>query len=324
MRIIAIDSGTSNTRAYLVEDGRVLADHSRSVGSRDTAIDGHSGRLARGVRELIGLLAAAGGQVETVVASGMITSNMGLCDIPHLIAPVSQAKLAVSLQRRTVGEVSARPILFIPGIKTVAAPEDPFCLEADMMRGEETETFGILSQVPLAGETILILPGSHSKFVAIGEDATVKGSVTTLAGELAWAIRKETILANSLAGDFAIELDRPALFKGADHCRLHGLNRACFSTRIMHVLGDTTEEARSSFLFGAIFYQDIIALGEMLRRHPRPNIVIAGKRLFSDIYYLLLSRYAPAAWNIRQLGDQEAAAAAPLGAWTLWRRYTGM
>jgi 2-dehydro-3-deoxygalactonokinase len=322
MRVITIDSGTTNTRAYLVEDGRVLAAHSRSVGSRDTAIDGDNAKLTAGVRELIDLLRAEapGANIEAVIASGMITSNMGLCEIPHLPAPVDLTKLAASLQRRVIDTASPEPILFIPGVKTVPATADPFRLDCDMMRGEETETFGILAGSPLTGDTMLILPGSHSKFVEVDGGGAITGSVTTLAGELAWAIRKETILANSLARDFACELDQPALLKGADHCRLHGLNQACFATRIAHVLGDTSEAARTSFLLGAIFYQDIVALKNKLGKRPT-NIVIGGKRLFRDIYFHLLNRFAPASWTVSRLSDQAVADAVPLGAWTLWRRH---
>ena len=322
MRVITIDSGTTNTRAYLVEDGQVLAAHSRGVGSRDTAIDGHNGKLTAGVRELVGLLTAgaADGKIAAIIASGMITSNMGLCEIAHLAAPVSLAKLATSLRPQVIDAVSPAPILFVPGIKTVPATADRLCLDCDMMRGEETEAFGILAGSGLSGETVLILPGSHSKFVEVDRDGTITGSVTTLAGELAWAIRNNTILANSLARDFAGELDQPALLKGAEHCRLHGLSKACFATRIMHVLGDTGETARTSFLLGAIFYQDIIALSSRLKER-QANIVIGGNRLFRDVYYFLLGRYAPAAWMVSRLDDQAVADAVPLGAWTLWRRY---
>lgn len=321
MRVITIDSGTTNTRAYLVENGRVLSAHSRNVGSRDTAIDGNNAKLTGGVRELIGLLTAeTGDRIEAIIASGMITSNMGLCEIPHLTAPVSLAKLAASLERRIIDSVCPEPILFVPGVKTVSADHDPFCLDCDMMRGEETETFGILAGSSQAGEKLLILPGSHSKFVEVDRNEAIKGSATTLAGELAWAIRKETILANSLAHEFTNELDQPALLKGADYCRLRGLSQACFATRIMHVLGDTSETARTSFLLGAIFYQDIIALTGKLETR-RANIVIGGNRLFRDIYYALLNRYGPAAWTVTRLSDQAVRDSVPLGAWTLWRQY---
>ncbi len=50
---IAIDAGTTNTRAWLVEAGQIVAFDSRPIGVRDTAKDGNNSQLQVAVRELV-------------------------------------------------------------------------------------------------------------------------------------------------------------------------------------------------------------------------------------------------------------------------------
>ena len=92
------DSGTTNSRAYLLgENCELLATAKREVGSKDSALAGSNKVLILALKELYDeLLSQNGlrdGDVNAIYASGMITSNVGLLEIPHLIAPASAADL---------------------------------------------------------------------------------------------------------------------------------------------------------------------------------------------------------------------------------------
>ena len=103
MKLI-IDCGTTNLRVSAVNDmGQLIAQSKRPGGVRHTAIDGHNGRLKQMIREAIDEVLAAcnasPADVTRCIAYGMITSNMGLLEIPHLVAPASVQNLHNGMQQ---------------------------------------------------------------------------------------------------------------------------------------------------------------------------------------------------------------------------------
>src|SRR5215510_13518442 len=93
---VCIDTGTTNTRVWLVCGDRIMARASAMVGVRDTARDGSPERLHATLRDLIAEVIAhsEGREVAFVAAAGMITSALGLIDVPHITAPAGSAELA--------------------------------------------------------------------------------------------------------------------------------------------------------------------------------------------------------------------------------------
>ena len=89
---LIIDGGTTNLRVTLLSDERKPLDAiARDGGVRHTAVDGNNGRLKAALAECIDQLLARNGldagDVKRCVAYGMITSDMGLLEIPHVPAP---------------------------------------------------------------------------------------------------------------------------------------------------------------------------------------------------------------------------------------------
>lgn len=52
MYSVTIDTGTTNTRVFVWQDNRIIAEASQAVGVRDTAITGTGGVIARGQGDL--------------------------------------------------------------------------------------------------------------------------------------------------------------------------------------------------------------------------------------------------------------------------------
>ena len=98
--------------------------------------------------------------------SGMLTSDLGILEVPHLTAPVSMKNYQEHLVRVHLPEVFSKEIVLIPGIKnTLSNPESLDSLRTfDIMRGEETETYALIEQYGSDQNTIYILPGSHNKY----------------------------------------------------------------------------------------------------------------------------------------------------------------
>src|SRR3954471_21995382 len=120
---IALDGGTTNTRARLVRDGRVVATGRRSVGVRDSVLASGRTPLGVAVREALAevLPAADGLEPRWIVAAGMLSSEMGLAAVPHVGAPAGLSELARGAVLRRLPEVADQPILFVPGVRTPPA-----------------------------------------------------------------------------------------------------------------------------------------------------------------------------------------------------------
>jgi len=320
MRSITIDTGTTNTRVKLWHGGQVIAQSCAEVGVRDTAISGSRDKLQAGVRNAIQMVLTEAAielqQVEVMVASGMITSDFGLHEVPHVEAPAGIEELARAVVQKLIPEVVDRPMWFVPGIKNSLPEVDLTNYEAmDIMRGEEVEAFGLIEVMKLHGPAVFVLPGSHSKFITIDERNRITGCVTTLAGELLDVITSHTILAGSVSNSFAHELDEKMLHEGARCCSSVGLGRACFSARILDLFGNTQPEQRANFLLGAVLAEDLLALkrSKAIRLRPEIPVVISGKKVMKQAFAELIRHDPFFRGEVLVVDDAVAADLAGLG-----------
>ena len=116
---ITVDGGTTNTRVGLVRDGKTVGSVRISLGAR--AGMGGTAPLAKKIREAIFSLLSDNGlsecDVERILASGMITSEFGLCKLDHISLPAGIAELHASMHEVTLPEISTVPFVFIRGVR---------------------------------------------------------------------------------------------------------------------------------------------------------------------------------------------------------------
>lgn len=350
---IALDGGTTNTRARLLHGSRLVATARRAVGVRDTVLDGprpgaaaHAGGparpvnragLARAVREVVDEVR---GQMEReirtdrgtvsadvrpeIVAAGMLSSEVGLAAVPHVLAPAGLEDLARAAQVVTVPEVREGPILVVPGVRTPATGGPYGWFESDVMRGEECETLGAYFELLADGRiargagSLFLWPGSHTKLVAVDGENRIARSFTTLGGEILQAVAQHTLLAASLPAALPDDLDRDAVVRGAHAARCHGLGRAAFLVRIA-ALGETLDErGRASFWIGAAVEADVISLAGHPLLEPGRSIWVGGREPLRSLYASGLSgRHAG---PVIALDDALAEAASAFGAATVAAR----
>lgn len=295
--IIAVDGGTTNTRASLWEEPGICLDIVKSeIGVRITSIEGSNASLKAAVKGLLEKLLEKHGigyeNIRGIYACGMLTSKEGLAELPHLIAPAGKQDFVENLAKVDLPDVCPLPIHFVRGLKnrdgsalTLAEVE-----EMDVMRGEETETLALLDLFGNENGTLFALPGSHTKFVSVDAEGKMIGCLSSLAGELLSALTLNTILANAVNKSFAgADYNREMLLAGYRTARDTSLARAAFSTRMLQMFIPSNEQDRASFLLGAVLESDVAAVknSKALSVTPDMKMVIAGKEPLASALKLL-------------------------------------
>jgi 2-dehydro-3-deoxygalactonokinase len=335
-RVIALDGGTSNTRARLILDGRVVATARRTVGVRDSVLGDRSPgqSLAEAIRDVIVGAAGTGDGPERdptapplpdlIVASGMLSSEVGLLAVPHVFAPAGLAELAGAVVSRTLPQVWSRPIHFVPGVRTPADNGPDGWMQADLMRGEECETLGALTELarrsliePGEQGMVLVWPGSHTKLVQVGEHGRITRSQTTLAGELIQSVARHTLIAASLPAELPTVLDVEMTDAGGRASQKLGLARAAFLVRVASVLGTMSQDQRASFWIGAVVAHDVGHLARhSILAQPLP-VWVGGRQPLRSLYARWLAGALQRA--VSPLDDEISETASALGALAIVR-----
>lgn len=285
--IITLDTGTTNTRVVLWDSKfRPAASAKSEVGVRNTAIDGSNRRLKAAVKECLERVLRDAGtsydEVEAVIASGMITSNVGLVEIPHCVVPAGADDLAAAVQEVSLPDVCPIPIHFVPGVKNSGGPIGFGNFEAmDIMRGEEVESIALLEQYPRGKSYLLVLPGSHMKFVSVNTKGQITGCLTSISGELLASITNDTIIADAVGRQFVApeDYDRSMVLLGCDTAAKSGVGRACFSARILSQFVLKDQKKLANYVLGAALQSDLTGIrhSDALQVGPETDVIIAGK-----------------------------------------------
>ena len=281
---VCVDLGTTNTRVWLIRGNEVLGRASASVGARDTARDGSNKRILAALRDLIGQVRTAEEQASSVIptcviAAGMITSPLGLAEVPHVAAPAGKCEIAARVRRDHFPDITELPVFLVPGVRSGSANSDPQLIgESDVMRGEETLCVGLLKLGLLkAGGTLLNL-GSHWKAITVDKDARVATSVTSMSGELIHAAQSQTILASALTQARPATLNEEWIEAGMREQRRSGLSRALFCVRLLEQRNECTPNDRFAFLIGAFVASDLDSLVKRgLLTSDRPVVITGGE-----------------------------------------------
>ena len=320
MYCATIDCGTTNSRVYLLDSHlHIVHKGSRKVGVRDTALTGSRDVLRDGLASLVDSTVREAGlrlaDLRFAITSGMITSEIGLQEIPHLWAPAGLAELADSL---TVSRDPAvfpldLPLVFIRGIKNPYPPETTLedIRRIDFMRGEETQIVGLLTRpdLPRPPLTAVVL-SSHTKYIHVRQDGRIGGSLTTLSGQVFEAIHQATSIGKSIAAEGEPEPKDLALavntaFEAVRHA---GFLRALLMPRFMEVLLGIPAAIRRTFVEAAIAAEDLNVLQDFpLVGFPRdcPMVLIGSPRR-CRVFREILRRALEASPTLAEISVAEA------------------
>ncbi|RLT10181.1 MAG: hypothetical protein DWI24_08955 [Planctomycetota bacterium] len=301
---IALDGGTTNTRATLLRGDRVIDVVAESVGVRDSVMHQRSpvlhavGQCLKVLKERHAIVVDQVG----VIASGMLGSDAGLVNVPHVMAPATAGQVAGAAFEWFDETVWPKPIKIFPGVRTGPDPSQCGLMEQalaeDIMRGEETQVWGLWQMLSkdrpqLVGQPwILVWPGSHTKMISVGADGTIFGSYTTLAGELFAAMKTATLLRRSVQDSNEMQYSDEIVDLAAKVVWEQGLLRAAFWTRVADVTGKLDQSQRSAWLSSAVIAADVDALSkhEWLNQKTDALLMIGGDKVRQSLYVRMLKK----------------------------------
>jgi 2-dehydro-3-deoxygalactonokinase len=242
MKRIVVDWGSSNFRAYRFgTDGLIGERHQAEAGILTVRDGAFEDVLEREIGHWI--------DSETeILLSGMITSRNGWVETPYLEPPTSLSDIAAKAFTRQA-RTGAR-LLFLPGVcNRVPQP--------DVMRGEEIQVFGAVSPDE---EALVVLPGTHSKWVSVRAGA-ITGFSTFLTGEMFALLRQHSIIGRLIPLTAASENEgefRDGVKLGFSG-NPRGLLNDVFTARAGALLGDFTPAVIAERLSGILIGHEIRA-----------------------------------------------------------------
>ncbi|CAN1548486.1 DgoK 2-keto-3-deoxy-galactonokinase [Rhabdaerophilaceae bacterium] len=218
---LVVDWGSSNFRAFRFGPrGEILERHQADAGILNVPDGAFEHVLLREIGNWID------GETE-ILLSGMITSRNGWVETPYLEAPATLEGLrAAALERRI--DCGAR-LMFLPGV----CNRQP---QPDVMRGEEIQVFGSVAEQE---DALVVLPGTHSKWVDVSNGA-IAGFTTFLTGEMFALLRQHSIIGRLIPPGPAAQSAEAFLrgvFAGYDE-NPRGLLNLVFTARAGALLGE--------------------------------------------------------------------------------------
>ena len=176
---VALDWGTSNFRAYLMENNNVIDQVSTQEGMKFVDQKEFENTLVKNITPWKKKF-----DINIVVASGMVGAKQGWIEVPYINSPCDIR----NLNFKTLNILDDINIHILSGV----SQSNP----SDVMRGEETQIAGFLfNNIGFNGS--ICLPGTHSKWVNLNS-YDIKKFTSFLTGELYEIVKKYSILKHSL------------------------------------------------------------------------------------------------------------------------------
>lgn len=288
--LIGLDWGTTSLRAYRLSDSGEIIEKRETA---DGILQAIGGDFAAVLSIQIGdWLEAA--PAAPILASGMIGSRQGWLEVPYADCPAGLGQVAQGIGRL---QALQRTIHIAPGLVSRGGDGVP-----DVMRGEETQVFGLLAGG--GGDARVVLPGSHAKWVDV-RAGKIADFATFMTGEAYAALRDHTILGKTMA---PAAHDRGAFRHGARQglnpaAAAGGLLRRLFSARTLALFDELSPEQGPDYLSGLLIGCEVREALAMFGAVGEVHIV--GEPVLAELYGVVL---ALAGVNVLPAPEDAAAA----------------
>lgn len=265
---VGINWGSSNFRAYLI-------DKSGSIVEAMEAASGIAGLDRDGMVKQIIAVSERWPHVDRIYACGMIGSNIGWIDAGYVQCPIALAGLADALKPAQISDVGLH---IVPGLACRRSQDNA----PDIMRGEETELFGLLASGRLPASGIVALPGTHTKWVSI-EEGKVQEFITAMSGEIFDRLTAAGLLASVVDGPAVVG---PAFFDGVRNGaeRESGLGTQLFGARARVIRGDLKRSEGASYLRGLLIGSEVADARSLFPQLSRASVPLVGASHVVELY----------------------------------------
>ena len=263
---IAIDWGTSNFRAYLLDDDKVLDKISSNDGMKFVKRNDFEKVLIKNLSSWF----SSNDNIQ-ILASGMVGAKQGWTEVPYAKAPCEVLKLNLGTPKVKNKKLK---VYILSGISQ-NNPED-------VMRGEETQLAGFLLDNPNFNGSIC-LPGTHSKWVNV-EKYKILNFNTYLTGELYEIVKNYSVLKHSLSNN---DICEKKLIEGVEITLKspNNFSNKLFQLRAKDLLKNQSSVEANSLLSG--YFLGLELLGSKVYWF-RKDVILIGSDFLNRYYELCL------------------------------------
>lgn len=210
--------------------------------------------------------------IGRIYLCGMAGSRNGILEVPYASTPLTASEWVSRAGVLTSRGLTITVAAGVAGSNVLGAP--------DVMRGEETQVFGAVRLEPALGNgrQVLLLPGTHSKWVQL-EQGKLTGFTTFITGELFALLREHSMLLRAARADpasapataqesdgFAAGIERARAADGA-------LSALLFEARAAQLTLGRSASWAAGFLSGVLLGSEIAAALRALPEAHRPCII---------------------------------------------------
>jgi 2-dehydro-3-deoxygalactonokinase len=185
----------------------------------------------------------------------MASSSIGMLELPYSNLPFSLSGSDLTVHAMGSKADFLHDVLLISGVRS----------EQEVMRGEETQMIGLFlsGTEKYPGKGIYILPGTHSKHIAV-EEARMTGFESYMTGELFHVLGKYSILKDAVSetrsSALADPANRDAFNRGVLESARHPVLRSLFSVRSNQLFDRMSKEQNGFYLSGLLIGAELAGL----------------------------------------------------------------
>lgn len=269
-KYIAVDWGSSNLRAYYIKNGDVQKTHASEKGVKRIE---NKTEYINILKDILAIFNAP--QDIPILLSGMVGGTAGWMDTTYINCPFklnNTAKNLITIENKAI----VNPVYIYPGL----CIKDKKAQNYGVMRGEEIQVIGALEKDTY---DLLILPGTHSKWVHIQNKETqpiIHSFSTVMTGEL-----YEVLLNHSLLGTvndksvFSLE----GFKKGLQEVkRSNAIIESLFSARSKQLLNDINAIEVPAYLSGMLIASEVKS--QLQHITDSKKIGLIGNKHLSELY----------------------------------------
>ena len=263
---VALDWGTTNFRAYLMNNDDIIDQISTQEGMKFVNQNDFEKILIRNISAWYQKF-----NFKLVIASGMVGAKQGWIEVPYIECPCDLS----NLNFKTLNILGDVKVYILSGISQLKP--------ADVIRGEETQIAGfLLNNTDFKGS--ICLPGTHSKWVNV-DSYKIKNFSTFLTGELYEIVKNYSILKHSVrTNEFVAEIIKSAANLIFENPSL--ISNKLFEIRAENLLKNSDQILNNSKLIGYLLG---IELSGSINYWKDKDLIIIGSSNLNNYYELILN-----------------------------------